>query len=103
VTLGDDHDAAWWRALCAALRSSGYDDVLSTEHEDFALPAPEGIRRSAALLAGVIGRSQRHDYEESGHGDEAAGQFARPADNGRANRATAARPLPPSWPEQVGP
>jgi sugar phosphate isomerase/epimerase len=55
VTLGDGHDAAWWRSFCAALRSSGYDDVLSIEHEDFALPALEGIRRSVALLAGVIG------------------------------------------------
>jgi sugar phosphate isomerase/epimerase len=55
VTLGDGHDATWWRTLCTALRSSGYDDVLSIEHEDLALPALEGIRRSVELLGGAIG------------------------------------------------
>jgi len=55
VTLGDGHDAAWWRAFCAALRASGYDDVLSIEHEDFALPPLDGIRRSVELLRGAIG------------------------------------------------
>jgi sugar phosphate isomerase/epimerase len=54
VTLGDGHNAAWWRTFCTALRSSGYDDVLSIEHEDIALPPLEGIRRSVALLRGAI-------------------------------------------------
>jgi sugar phosphate isomerase/epimerase len=54
VTLGDGHDATWWRAFCAALRSSGYDDVLSIEHEDLALPPLDGIRRSVALLRGAV-------------------------------------------------
>jgi sugar phosphate isomerase/epimerase len=55
VTLGDGHAATWWRAFCTALRSSGYDDVLSIEHEDIALPPLDGIRRSVALLRGAIG------------------------------------------------
>jgi len=50
VTLGDGHDAGWWRRFCAALRNAGYDDVLSIEHEDFALPPIEGVRQSVALL-----------------------------------------------------
>ena len=54
VTLGDGHDAAWWRGFCAALRAAGYDDVLSIEHEDVALPPLDGIRRSATLLRGSI-------------------------------------------------
>jgi sugar phosphate isomerase/epimerase len=55
VTIGDGHDASWWRAFCTALRSSGYDDVLSIEHEDLALPPLDGIRRSVELLGGAIG------------------------------------------------
>lgn len=54
VTLGDGHDAIWWRAFCAALRAAGYDDVLSIEHEDIALPPLEGIRRSVAILRDAI-------------------------------------------------
>jgi sugar phosphate isomerase/epimerase len=55
VTLGDGHDAEWWRAFVATLRAIGYDDVLSIEHEDVALPPLTGVRRSAELLraAGV--------------------------------------------------
>jgi sugar phosphate isomerase/epimerase len=55
VTLGDGHDPTWWRAFCAALRSSGYDDVLSIEHEDLALSPLDGVGRSVALLRGAIG------------------------------------------------
>jgi len=55
VTLGDGHDTTWWRAFCSGLRDSGYDDVMSIEHEDIALPPIEGIRRSVALLRGAIG------------------------------------------------
>ena len=54
VTLGDGHGADWWARACAALRRAGYDDVLSIEHEDMSLPPVEGVRRSAALLAGII-------------------------------------------------
>jgi sugar phosphate isomerase/epimerase len=55
VTLGDGHGAEWWRAFCSALRGAGYDDVLSIEHEDLALPPLEGIRRSVAVLRDAIG------------------------------------------------
>jgi sugar phosphate isomerase/epimerase len=54
VTLGDGHDIAWWRAFCSALRNAGYDDVLSIEHEDLALPPLEGVRRSVVLLRDAI-------------------------------------------------
>ena len=55
VTLGDGHGAPWWSAFCAALKAAGYDDVLSIEHEDLALPPLEGIRRSVDLLRDAIG------------------------------------------------
>jgi sugar phosphate isomerase/epimerase len=54
VTLGDGHDGGWWRRFCDALREAGYDDVLSIEQEDMALPPIDGVRRSVALLRQVI-------------------------------------------------
>lgn len=54
VTLGDGHPAPWWQAFCTALRRIGYDDVLSIEHEDLALPPEEGVRRSVDLLKHVL-------------------------------------------------
>lgn len=56
VTLGDGHDAAWWRRFCGALRAAGYDDVLSIEHEDVARPPIEGVRLSVELLREAIGK-----------------------------------------------
>ena len=54
VTLGHGRDEAWWRGFCAALAAVGYDDVLTIEHEDMALPPVEGVTRSVALLRRVI-------------------------------------------------
>ncbi|HLY88868.1 MAG TPA: sugar phosphate isomerase/epimerase [Acetobacteraceae bacterium] len=54
VTLGYGHDLLWWREFCSILRLVGYDDVLSIEHEDQALPPLEGVRRSVDLLRNVI-------------------------------------------------
>jgi sugar phosphate isomerase/epimerase len=54
VTLGDGHAENWWAQFCAALRGTGYDDVLSIEHEDVALPPLDGVRRSAELLASIL-------------------------------------------------
>jgi sugar phosphate isomerase/epimerase len=53
VTLGHGQDEAWWRRFCAALAAIGYDEVLSIEHEDMALPPIEGVRQSVALLRRV--------------------------------------------------
>ena len=55
VTLGDGHGPAWWRLFCTALRTAGYDDVLSIEHEDLALPPLDGIRRSVDVLRDAAG------------------------------------------------
>jgi sugar phosphate isomerase/epimerase len=50
VTLGRGHDVTWWRVFTEALRAAGYDDVLSIEHEDVALPPLEGVGESVALV-----------------------------------------------------
>jgi sugar phosphate isomerase/epimerase len=54
VTVGLGHDETWWSDFCSALRKAGYDDVLSIEHEDAAMPPREGVRRSVDLLKRVI-------------------------------------------------
>jgi sugar phosphate isomerase/epimerase len=54
VTLGNGQSEAWWRRFCAALRSAGYDDVLSIEHEDMSMPPLEGVERSVRLLRAVM-------------------------------------------------
>ncbi len=57
VTLGEGHPGGveFWQRFCRALQQGGYDGVLSIEHEDVAYTAEEGLRRSAALLGGVLG------------------------------------------------
>src|SRR5206468_6642990 len=50
VTLGRGHDETWWRRFCHALTAIGYEDVLSIEHEDLALPPIDGVKQSVALL-----------------------------------------------------
>ena len=54
VTLGRGHDEAWWRRFCQALAAIGYDDVLSIEHEDLALPPIDGVKQSVGLLRRVV-------------------------------------------------
>lgn len=53
VTVGLGHDEDWWRRFCSALRTAGYDDVLSIEHEDASISPREGVRRSIELLKRV--------------------------------------------------
>jgi hypothetical protein len=37
-----------------SISGTGYDDVLSIEHEDLALPPIDGVSQSVALLRRVI-------------------------------------------------
>jgi sugar phosphate isomerase/epimerase len=60
VTLGDGHEAGWWRLFVQALRQAGYDDVLSIEHEDFGVRPEDGVTRSVTLLRRVLGEADRH-------------------------------------------
>ena len=49
-TLGYGHDAQFWADFVSALRSIGYDGVLSIEHEDPLMDSEEAISRAVALL-----------------------------------------------------
>ncbi len=57
VTLGYGHGETWWRDFAMLLRSVGYDDVLSIEHEDYLTDPLEGVRKSVELLQRVIPRA----------------------------------------------
>ena len=49
-TVGFGHDALYWKTFTSALRESGYDDVLSIEHEDPLAGRHEGIRHAVEFL-----------------------------------------------------
>ncbi|MGI8960678.1 MAG: sugar phosphate isomerase/epimerase family protein [Bryobacteraceae bacterium] len=49
-TLGYGHDAQFWADFVSALRSVGYDGVLSIEHEDPLMDSLEAIGRAVTLL-----------------------------------------------------
>jgi sugar phosphate isomerase/epimerase len=53
-TVGYGHGESMWREVVSALRTAGYDDVLSIEHEDILASRDEGLERAVALLRGVI-------------------------------------------------
>lgn len=56
-TLGFGHGELWWREFLSALRSVGYDGVLSIEHEDSLMSAPEGIVKSVEFLKPLLIRT----------------------------------------------
>jgi sugar phosphate isomerase/epimerase len=49
-TLGYGHGVQFWADFASALRSVGYDGVLSIEHEDPLMDAEEAIGRAVRLL-----------------------------------------------------
>jgi sugar phosphate isomerase/epimerase len=49
-TVGFGHDALYWKTFISALRESGYDDVLSIEHEDPLAGRTDGIRHAVEFL-----------------------------------------------------
>jgi sugar phosphate isomerase/epimerase len=53
-TVGYGHSELEWRRILSALRMTGYDDVLSIEHEDALLSIDEGFRRGVEFLRGVM-------------------------------------------------
>ncbi|MBB3387166.1 sugar phosphate isomerase/epimerase family protein (plasmid) [Rhizobium sp. WW22] len=54
ITLGFGHGEEWWRQFCYRLKMAGYDGWLSVEHEDVLLNSLEGLKKSVALLRGVM-------------------------------------------------
>ena len=57
-TCGYGHGEEWWKEFVSTLRLTGYDYVLSIEHEDSLLSPEEGLRKAAAFLNNVIIREQ---------------------------------------------
>ncbi len=53
-TVGYGHDQFTWRSLVSALRLTGYDYVLSIEHEDPMASINEGFSRAVNFLKDVL-------------------------------------------------
>jgi len=53
-TVGYGHGHSTWKAIVSALRTVGYDYVLSIEHEDILASSDEGLRKALAFLREVI-------------------------------------------------
>jgi sugar phosphate isomerase/epimerase len=53
-TVGFGHDQFTWRAIASALRLTGYDYVLSIEHEDPLLSIEEGFSRAVTFLKDIL-------------------------------------------------
>jgi len=57
-TCGYGHGAQWWSDFISTLRMFGYDYVLSIEHEDSLLSAPEGLTKAANFLNEIVIRER---------------------------------------------
>jgi sugar phosphate isomerase/epimerase len=53
-TVGYGHDQKVWKDIVSALRTTGYDHVLSIEHEDVLASPDEGLKKAIAFLQGVL-------------------------------------------------
>lgn len=53
-TVGWGHDELAWKQIASALRLTGYDYVLSIEHEDAMASVNEGLRSAVAMLHRVL-------------------------------------------------
>jgi len=53
-TVGFGHDQFTWRAIVSALRITGYDYVMSIEHEDPLASIEEGLGKAVSFLKDVL-------------------------------------------------
>jgi sugar phosphate isomerase/epimerase len=53
-SVGWGHDELEWKRIVSALRVSGYDYVMSIEHEDALASVDEGLRAAVDLLSRVV-------------------------------------------------
>ncbi len=53
-TVGYGNDASYWKDLVSALRTVGYDRVLSIEHEDSLMTLDEGLKKAVSFLNEVM-------------------------------------------------
>ena len=59
-TVGYGHDYQVWKDIVSALRMTGYDYVLSIEHEDSLMSVNEGLKKAITFLKQVL------TFEETG-------------------------------------
>ena len=57
-TVGFGHQEKVWRDIMSALRTVGYDYVMSIEHEDSLMSVDEGLGKAVELLSGLIFREE---------------------------------------------
>jgi sugar phosphate isomerase/epimerase len=53
-TVGYGHGEDFWKDFVSTLRMTGYDGVLSIEHEDSLMSAREGFEKAVAFLKGLV-------------------------------------------------
>jgi sugar phosphate isomerase/epimerase len=53
-TVGYGHDKLEWNKIISALRTIGYDGVISIEHEDSLMSSKEGLEKAVSFLQGVL-------------------------------------------------
>jgi sugar phosphate isomerase/epimerase len=59
ATVGHGHPPEWWASFVTALRATGYDGVVSVEHEDGAVSPEAGIAESGRVLTRAIEEARR--------------------------------------------
>ncbi len=53
-TVGYGHSELEWRNIISTLKASGYDGVISIEHEDGLMSPKEGLEKAVALLKNTL-------------------------------------------------
>jgi len=53
-TVGYGHDKLEWNRMISTLRTTGYDGVVSIEHEDGLMSQKEGLEKAVAFLKDVL-------------------------------------------------
>lgn len=53
-TVGYGNGQDFWKDVISALRMTGYDDIISIEHEDSLMSVEEGLRKAVAMVREVI-------------------------------------------------
>lgn len=53
-TVGYGHGQDFWKDIISALRMTGYDDIISIEHEDSLMSVQEGLEKAVAMIRDVI-------------------------------------------------
>ncbi len=57
-TVGYGHGAEWWTDFISTLQMTGYNDVLSIEHEDSLMAVEEGLSKAVSFLNSLIIREK---------------------------------------------